>query len=211
MESDFYVKKIYKYDENWMNNEWLDDYREFTKGKDYYVKIYNIEYHNDHFLVHMENLDFYCSVKNLIRYRNEYHQLLNYNDIENLYKIILKTFTDSINSRKDNNFHIPYYYVHDDFHLGNILFLKDRSFKIIDPNAFIWKRGAPCNERTMSTLNECLFLCMQVYYNIQYKELKKLNQKIDKYSLLKIESKEFSDKQNQFLSEIFSDFLEDKL
>ena len=63
----------------------------------------------------------------------------------------------------------------------------------------------------MSTLNECLFLCMQVYYNIQYKELKKLNQKIDKYSLLKIESKEFSDKQNQFLSEIFSDLLEDKL
>ena len=206
MENDFYVKKIYNSDENWLNNKWLDDYREFTKGKEYYVKIHNIEYHTDHFLIYMEKLDFYCNMK-----VNNQHRYLNYIDIENLYKTILKILIDSINSRKDNNFLIPSYYVYDDFHLGNVLFLKDRSFKLIDPNAFIWKHGAPYNEKTMCVLNECLFLYMQAYYNIQNKELKKLHQKIDKYSLLTIESTKFSEKQNQFLGEIFDDFLGDRL
>ena len=192
-----------------INDNWLNDYKQFTKDKEHYVKIYDIEYHNDYFLINMEKLDYISTAKQLIR---EWVELnLNYKDIENLYKIVLSTFTDSIDSRKDNHLFIPCYWVHDDFHLGNILFLKDRSFKIIDPNAFRWKRGAPCNERTMSALNECLFLCMEKYYNVKNKELKKLYKNVDKYSLLTDIYGVEDNNQKKFLDEILNEeyFLDD--
>lgn len=191
MECDVYTKKVFKKFNTtdgivnpgkWISKEWLVEYNEFTKDKNYYVKILELEENEDHFLITMEKLDIICPSGNLFHTNTDYD--VNVKDLENLYRTILNILLDTINYKKPDYMFFPLYWIHDDFHLNNIVFLKDRTFKLIDPNAFQWKRGSPCTPTSLAALNNCLYMSMDYYYRLKHNELRDLFKNVDHFDLL---------------------------
>ena len=191
MECEVYTKKVFKKfqcedglvrTEKWLSKEWLVDYNEFIKDKDYYVKILEFEEHEDHFFFTMEKLDITCPSGHLLHDPEDHN--VNAEDLENLYRTILNILLDTINYKKPDYMFFPLYWIHDDFHLNNIVFLKDRTFKLIDPNAFQWKRGSPCTPTSLAALNNCLYMSMDYYYRLKHNELRDLFKNVDHFDLL---------------------------
>ena len=191
MECEVYTKKVFKKfqcedglvnPEKWLSKEWLVDYNEFIKDKDYYVKILEFEEHEDHFFFTMEKLNIICPSGHLLHDPEDHN--VNAEDLENLYRTILNILLDTVNYKKPDYMFFPLYWLHDDFHLNNIVFLKDRTFKLIDPNAFQWKRGSPCTPSSLVALNRCLYMCMEYYYRLKHRELRDLFKNVDHFDLL---------------------------
>lgn len=194
---------MYKNDENWIDDKWLIDYNNFTKGKDYYVKIIKMENHSDYHLIYMENLEIVTLARHFMQEIDNYE--VNLQDFENLYKVILNILLDITNFKKYQYMYLPLYWIHDDFHLDNIVLLKDRSFKLIDPNAFRWKRGTPCNDETISALNRCLYMFMDYYYRTRQTKLNDLFKNVDHNDLITQKFGGDNDKQKMFKNEIIDE------
>ena len=130
-------------------DKWLNDYNKFTDGKDYYVKIYDVEFNDNYCVYDMEYVNHICPVDEYINIRKlplaSIEKRILYKTIINIINDILcfpkKSMYNSAYFNGPSNYKVNHYWRYKALHLGQILITNDRKYKLIDPDEFNWQAG----------------------------------------------------------------------